>query len=119
MIWYYLILRRVMYSFYLQKRKLKFKNIGDKYVTYRAKSSVLILYSFSQYYSIFILLSLLLLFLFLVALGLCCSMQAFSSCGEWGLLSSCDAQASHCGSFSCHGAHALGSMGFSSCGTAA
>ena len=25
-------------------------------------------------------------YLFLAALGLCCCMQAFSSCGEWGLL---------------------------------
>ena len=32
--------------------------------------------------------------------------QAFSSCGEWGLLSSCGEQASHCGAFSC-GAWAL------------
>ena len=34
-------------------------------------------------------------------------MQPFSSCGEWGLLSSCGAQASHCGGFSCCGAQAL------------
>ena len=26
------------------------------------------------------------IYLFLAALGLCCCMQAFSSCGEWGLL---------------------------------
>ena len=26
------------------------------------------------------------LFLFLAALGLCCCTQAFSTCGEWGLL---------------------------------
>ena len=43
--------------------------------------------------------------LFLAALGLC--KQAFSSCGEQGLLSSCGAQASHCGGFCC-GAWALG-----------
>ena len=33
---------------------------------------------------------------------------AFSSCGEWGLLSSCGTRASHCGGFSCHGAWVLG-----------
>jgi len=32
----------------------------------------------------------------------------FSSCGEWGLLSSCRVRASHCGGFSCGGARALG-----------
>ena len=42
--------------------------------------------------------------------------QPFSSCGEWGLLSSCGVRASHCGSFSC-GAQAPGYAGFSSCGT--
>ena len=26
------------------------------------------------------------IYLFLAALGLCCCKQAFSSCGEWGLL---------------------------------
>ena len=26
------------------------------------------------------------IYLFLAALGLCCCMRAFSSCGEWGLL---------------------------------
>ena len=40
----------------------------------------------------------------------------FSRCCEWGLLSSCGAQASHCGGFSC-GAQALGHGAFSSCGT--
>ena len=33
-------------------------------------------------------------FLFLVVLGLCCCTRAFSSCGEWGLLSNCGTQAS-------------------------
>ena len=28
-------------------------------------------------------------------------MWAFSSCGEWGLLFSCSARASHCGGFCC------------------
>ena len=41
-------------------------------------------------------------------LGLCFCMWAFSSCGGWGLLSSCGAQASHCGGFSCCKAWALG-----------
>ena len=36
---------------------------------------------------------------FLVALGLRCYPRAFSSCGEWGLLSSGSARASHCGGF--------------------
>ena len=45
--------------------------------------------------------------LFLAALGLCCRVQAFSNCGEWGKLSSCSARA-HCDSFSCCGARALG-----------
>ena len=36
--------------------------------------------------------------------------QAFSSCIEHGLLSSCGAQASHCGGFSCFRAQALGSQ---------
>ena len=37
-------------------------------------------------------------------------MQAFLILWPWGLLSSCKEQASHCGSFSCCGAQALGSM---------
>ena len=41
----------------------------------------------------------------------------FSSCGEWGLLSSCSVRASHCGGFSCCEAEALGCMGFRSCST--
>ena len=39
------------------------------------------------------------IYLFLVELGLCCCTQAFSSCDEWGLLSSCGACASLCGGF--------------------
>ena len=39
--------------------------------------------------------------LILAALGLCCCVQAFSSFGELGLLSSCGVGASHCGGFSC------------------
>ena len=34
------------------------------------------------------------IYLFLAALGLCCCTWAFSSCGQYGLLSSCSAQAS-------------------------
>ena len=68
-----------------------------------------------------------LVYLFMVALGLCC----FT--GEWGLLCSCHMQASHLGVFSCCRAQAqcpwasvivalgpidvsLGCEGFSSCG---
>ena len=57
------------------------------------------------------------IYLFLTVLHLCCYVQAFSSCGDWGLLSSCDAWTSHCGGFSCYGAWAVGCAGFSSCGT--
>ena len=39
----------------------------------------------------------------------------FSSCGEWGLLPSCVAWASHFSDFSCCGAWALGLPGFCSC----
>ena len=42
--------------------------------------------------------------LFLAVLGLCCCRQAFSSCGERGLLSSCSAQVAHCSGFSCNSA---------------
>ena len=37
----------------------------------------------------------LVVYLFLAALGLHCCAQAFSSCGEWGLLPSCVAQVAH------------------------
>ena len=43
----------------------------------------------------------------------------FSSCGEWGYLSSCCVQASHCSGFSCCEAQALGCTGFSGCGSRA
>ena len=46
-------------------------------------------------------------FKFLAALDLCCCMQAFTR--EWGLLSNCSVQASHCGGFS------LQSMGSRAC----
>ena len=53
----------------------------------------------------------------MVALGLCCYTQAFPSCGEWELLSSCGAQVSHRSGFSCCGAQALRLAVFSSCST--
>ena len=62
---------------------------------------------------------LLILPLFLAALGLCCCTWTFSSCWEWGLLSSCEAQASCCGGFSHCGSWALGHAGFSNCGAQA
>ena len=43
----------------------------------------------------------------LAVLGLHCCTRAFSSCSEWGLLSSWGAQASHCRGFCC-GAQLLG-----------
>ena len=39
--------------------------------------------------------------LFLAVPGLCCCTWAFSSCGEWGLFSSCSAWAFRCSGFSC------------------
>ena len=36
--------------------------------------------------------------------------RLFSSCGEWELLSSCSAQASHCGGLSCCRAWAIGQV---------
>ena len=57
--------------------------------------------------------------LFLAMLGLCCCAGFFSSCGKWGLLSSCCAWASHRGGFSCCGVQAAGHMGFSSCSSQA
>ena len=49
-------------------------------------------------------------------LDLCCCVQAFSSCGEWGATICCGAHASHCGGFSLQ---STGSRhaGFSSCGS--
>ena len=55
--------------------------------------------------------------LFLAVLRLCGCMQTFSSCGEWGLLSSSGAWASHCGGFFCYRPQAL--RGFRSCGAQA
>ena len=48
-------------------------------------------------------------YLFLVVLSLHCCGKAFSSCSEWGLLSSCGVQVSHCyASLVVDGAQALG-----------
>ena len=58
------------------------------------------------------------LFIFWTVLGLRCCAQAFSSCWEWGVFSSCGVWASHCGGFPCE-AWALGRTGFSSCDTQA
>ena len=49
-------------------------------------------------------------------LGLCRCTPAFSSCGEWGLLSRCDMWASRCSGFYCCGAQAP-EHGLSSCST--
>ena len=54
---------------------------------------------------------------FLVVLGLCSCLQAFSGCSEQGLLSSCAAWAPPCNGFACGGAQALGLSDFSSGGT--
>ena len=43
-----------------------------------------------------------------IYLGLYCCAPAFSSCGEWGLLSSCSAGVSHCDGFYCCGAWVQG-----------
>ena len=39
-----------------------------------------------QFLIFLFLINLLFIYLFLAALGLCCCVQVFSSCGEWGLL---------------------------------
>ena len=56
-----------------------------------------------------------LIYLFLVAIGLYCYIQAFSCCSGWGLLSSCAVQASHCAGLSCHRAQVTGHAVFSRC----
>ena len=57
------------------------------------------------------------IYLFLAMLGLPCCQGFLSHLSEQGLLSSCSAQASHCGSFSYGPAQVPGHAGFSSCGT--
>ena len=63
---------------------------------------------FSPFPFLFFFLINLFIYLFLSALGLHCCAQAFSSCGEQGLLFVAVAQASHCRGFSCCRAWALG-----------
>ena len=56
--------------------------------------------------------------LLFIYFGLCwvfIDARAFSSCGKWGLLSSCGAWASHCGGFSGCGARFLGCVSFRNC----
>ena len=60
----------------------------------------------------------------MAVLGLHCCMQAFSSCGKWGVTLPCGEWAAHCGGFSCCGAQALGTWAsvvvahrLSSCGS--
>ena len=53
----------------------------------------------------------------LAVLSLCCHMQAFSSCGEGRLHSSCSVRASHCSDFSCSETQVLGQSDCSSFGT--
>ena len=48
------------------------------------------------------------IYLFSAVLSLPCYLQAFSSCREWSLFSSCSVQAPHCSGFSCCRARALG-----------
>ena len=57
------------------------------------------------------ILTYLFIYLFLVAPNLHRCVWAFSPCGERGLLSICNAWASHCGGFSCCKAQALGQAG--------
>ena len=57
----------------------------------------------------------LILFIYFGCAGSSLLLRLFSACGEWGLLSSCSAQASR-GGFS-RGAQALWQAGFSSCST--
>ena len=55
----------------------------------------------------FVLLKNLFIYLLMAVLGLHCCAQAFSSCGEWGLLFLA-VRGLHCGGCSCWGARALG-----------
>ena len=51
------------------------------------------------------------LFFLFAVLGLCCCRWTFSGCREQGLLFTVVLRASHCSSFSCCGAQALGRAG--------
>ena len=53
------------------------------------------------------------LFIYLWLYWVFTATQAFSGCGEWGLLFSCGTQVSHCSDFSCCRAQALGHTSFS------
>ena len=53
------------------------------------------------------------IYLFMAVLGLHCCVQAFSSCSQRDVLSSCGVWAAHCGGFSCGRARTLGLVGFS------
>ena len=50
------------------------------------------------------------IYLFLTVLGLCCCAWIFSSCSDWGLLSSCVVGASYYGGFTCCRVQALGHL---------
>ena len=67
----------------------------------------------------FLKINLFFIYLFLTVLGLHCCVQAFSSYGEQGILSSFEERLSHCLGFSYCGAWALGYVGFSSFSTQA
>ena len=54
-------------------------------------------------------------YVFILILGLCCCVQAFSSCSDVGATLYCGARASHFSGFSCCGTQAL-ALGLSSCG---
>ena len=61
----------------------------------------------------------LIIYLFMTALGLRCCTRAFSKCGQRGLLYSCSILASHCSGFACCRAQALGLSCFNSCASRA
>ena len=102
----------------------KFQSLGNFLVIFLLLNFNLISHSSEYALNYFLLCSsfkiivsissfLIILFIFGCA-GSSLVLELFSSCRQQGLLSSCGAQASHWGGFSC-GARALGSMSFSSC----
>ena len=58
------------------------------------------------FFGFFLFITSLFIYLFFTVVGSSLLHRLSSSCGEWGLLSSCSAQASHCSGFSCSGAWA-------------
>ena len=88
---------------------LKIKKWYKEYLVVRFIASLRVSSTGSQFWEFFSFFFNLLL----ATLGLYYCVQAFFHYGEWGLLSSCDVQASHCGGVSCYGA--VGHAGFSSC----